>query len=101
MTGINNFIHPEYKQRLSADKQNYWLNIIGMDAIDTLFPIHEVAYTNDHVECLYVNVDTTSVNFNKVYWMYRSYQMHDDKQMMRCVYGKIDEDNTHVIKFGG
>jgi hypothetical protein len=64
MTDTNIFIHPEYKKRLSVELQDQWMSVIDYD--DDYFPI---ALDPNGAYTYYVNVNTISDNFNKVFFL--------------------------------
>jgi hypothetical protein len=70
MSNTNIFIHEEYKNRLSSDTQQKWLNIIDDNKyfpVDIYEPYSITKCRKYVVYC--VNVDTDSVDFNNLYRM--------------------------------
>jgi hypothetical protein len=61
----NIFIHPEYKKRLSEVDQQYLLNMIDND--EDFFPIRMDNHDDGACRAYYINVNTNSEHFNKIF----------------------------------
>jgi hypothetical protein len=106
MTDKNIFIHPEYKKRLSEDKQYYWLSkTLKYQDIDSVFPIFEYIDNIGYLMCYYVGVDMNSDQFNKLFTC-RAYI--GDRILISLVesgYGTHEQKqkiiDRHVVDIGG
>ena len=67
MTNKNIFIHPTYKNRMSEDLKNYMMKMINNN--EDYYPIAYSANRRGY-HVYYINVNTTSNNFNRMYFLY-------------------------------